>query len=60
MRQTLYRFINLVNKRKGQGLVEYAFIICFVALALVVALSLIHEPITGIFAKVADQLGGTP
>jgi len=45
--------------RKGQGLVEYAFIIGFIALLLIAVIRLIPQPLGEIFVKVAEALGGT-
>lgn len=44
------------SRRKGQGMVEYAVIIGFIAIILAALLRLIPEPITAIFHKVADAL----
>lgn len=46
--------------RKGQGLVEYAFVIGFIALLLVAALRLIPQPLEVIFEEVATALGTPP
>ncbi len=46
--------------RKGQGLVEYAFIIGFIALLLVAALRLIPQPLVSIFEEAAAALGASP
>ncbi len=45
------------RQRKGQGLVEYAFVIGFIALLLVAALRLIPQPLEVIFEEVATALG---
>lgn len=45
------------HKKNGQGLVEYAFVIGFIALILVAALRLIPQPVEQIFEQVANALG---
>lgn len=43
--------------RKGQGLVEYAFIIGFIALLLIAVIRLIPQPLGEIFEQVTEALG---
>lgn len=43
----------------GQGLVEYALILAFVAVAIVVAFKLLQPAITDTFNRVTDTLNGS-
>lgn len=42
-------FIKLVRKQKGQGLVEYAFIIIFIAMAAFASLGLLGTSLVGFY-----------
>lgn len=48
------------RRRKGQGLVEYALIIGFIALLLVAVIRLIPQPLEEIFEGAATALGVPP
>ena len=41
---------------EGQGLVEYALIIAFIAVLVIVALVFLKSQITGLFSKVGNSL----
>lgn len=48
------------KQKEGQGMVEYALIIGFIALMIVGALRLIPQPLEEIFGDIAEALGGSP
>lgn len=51
----------LKNKhKKGQGMVEYALIIGFIALLVIGALKLIPQPLEDILGDIAAALGAPP
>src|SRR2546421_93130 len=45
---------HLTDRERGQGLVEYSFIIVFVSVACIVALGLLGTNISTLFSKVAN------
>jgi len=45
-------------KEKGQGLVEYALILVLVAIAVIVALSLLGGKVSDVFDNIRDALDG--
>ena len=47
---------NIFAREEGQGLVEYALIIALVAIALVATLSLMADPVNGIFGRIIASL----
>ena len=48
----------VMRVRKGQGLIEYALILFFVAIVVFVALSLIGPQVGSIFSSVYQGFGG--
>jgi Flp pilus assembly pilin Flp len=44
--------------RAGQSLVEYALIILLIAIAAIMAVSLLAPQISGVFARITASLGG--
>ena len=48
------------RKRKGQGMVEYALIIGFIAILLVAVIRLVPQPLEELFEEVATALGTPP
>ncbi len=44
------------DKSEGQGLVEYALIIAFIAVVVIVAMVFLQKQITGLFTKVGASL----
>ncbi|HEX6738543.1 MAG TPA: Flp family type IVb pilin [Vicinamibacteria bacterium] len=44
------------DAHEGQGLVEYALIIAFIAVLVIVALVFLKNQITGLFSKVGNSL----
>ena len=44
------------DAREGQGLVEYALIIAFIAVLVIVAMVFLKNQITGLFSKVGNSL----
>ena len=50
---------SLRRDTKGQDLVEYALLVALIALMCVLALQGAQESISGVFDRIADQLGVT-
>jgi Flp pilus assembly pilin Flp len=50
----------LEGRRRGQGFVEYAFILVFVAVALTGALALLGGGVLGMFSRITACLGIVP
>jgi len=44
------------GRKEGQGLVEYALLIALVAIALVGALTILSDPVNGIFGNIISAL----
>lgn len=55
-----YNSINNVRPvdEHGQGLVEYALILVFVALAVIIMLTLLHEVLGEIYCEIVLAIGG--
>jgi Flp pilus assembly pilin Flp len=49
---------HLTDRRRGQGFVEYAFILLFIGVALTAALLALQGGISGLFGTVSSCLGG--
>ncbi len=47
---------HIVLQPRGQGLVEYALIILFVAIAVIVLLALIAPQINSVFSQISNSL----
>ena len=47
---------NFLKDESGQGMVEYALIIALIAVALITAVSLLKDKISGVFGKAGDSL----
>lgn len=55
----MFNFIRrLLKDESGQGMVEYGFIIAWVALVVIVALTLMGEQISAFFEEITGELGG--
>ena len=50
------RGLYVAEETEGQGLVEYALIIAFIAIVVIVAMVFLQEKITGLFSKVGNSL----
>ena len=50
-------FVN--EEEEGQGLVEYALIIAFIAVVVIVAMVFLREQITTLFSRVGNSLTGS-
>lgn len=50
------RVVRFFRSEKGQGMVEYGLIIALVAVAVIVAITLLGGNIKGIFQQTADAL----
>ena len=51
------KFVSLLKDEKGQGMVEYGLILALVAIAAIVALSLLGKNVKNMFGTVNDVLG---
>ena len=54
--EALYGLYVADEAAEGQGLVEYALIIAFIAVLVIVALVFLKNQITGLFSKVGNSL----
>ncbi len=50
------RGLYIAEEAEGQGLVEYALIIAFIAVVVIVAMIFLQTKITGLFSKVGNSL----
>ena len=50
------RGLYLSEEAEGQGLVEYALIIAFIAIVVIVAMVFLRTQITSLFSKVGNSL----
>ncbi len=50
------RGLYIAEESEGQGLVEYALIIAFIAVVVIVAMVFLQSKITGLFSKVGNSL----
>lgn len=50
------RGLFVAEETEGQGLVEYALIIAFIAVVVIVAMVFLREQIGGLFSKVGNSL----
>ncbi len=50
------RGLYIAEEAEGQGLVEYALIIAFIAVVVIVAMVFLQTKITGLFSKVGNSL----
>ena len=53
------RWRTLRSDDSGQGLVEYALIIAFIAVVVIVAMVFLRTQIQGIFSRVGNSLSGS-
>ena len=51
------RGLYVAEEAEGQGLVEYALIIAFIAIVVIVAMVFLQGRITSLFSKVGNSLG---
>ena len=56
MEKLLALWINIQNRERGQGLVEYALIIALVAILLVVALGVLQGRLATVFSNISGSL----
>jgi len=49
----------LISKEKGATAVEYALIVALIAVAIIAALGLVGDGVTGAFEKIAAAVSGT-
>ena len=47
-----------LRREEGQGLVEYALILAFIAIVIIVALTFLQEEISSIFSEIGSALQG--
>ena len=50
------RGLYIAEESEGQGLVEYALIIAFIAVVVIVAMIFLQDKISGLFSKVGNSL----
>ena len=50
------RGLYIADESEGQGLVEYALIIAFIAVVVIVAMVFLRTQITSLFSKVGNSL----
>ena len=50
----------ILDKEKGQGLVEYALILVLVAVVVIVILALLGPAIGNVFSTILDGIQGAP
>ena len=50
------RGLYITDEAEGQGLVEYALIIAFIAIVVIVAMVFLQGKITALFSKVGNSL----
>jgi Flp pilus assembly pilin Flp len=50
------RGLYIAEEGEGQGLVEYALIIAFIAIVVIVAMVFLQDKITALFSKTGDSL----
>lgn len=55
--QALYGLFVPEDEFAGQGLVEYALIIAFIAILVIAAMIFLKDRINGLFSKVGSSLG---
>ena len=54
---TLYvKFQNLMSREEGQDLVEYALLVCLVALAAITGVNKVASAITTVFTNISSSL----
>jgi pilus assembly protein Flp/PilA len=56
MDKLLALWLQVQNRERGQGLVEYALIIALVAILLVGALTLLKGQLSGVFSNISTSL----
>jgi pilus assembly protein Flp/PilA len=56
MDKLLQKWIELRERERGQGLVEYALIIALIAILLVVALTALKDQLSNTFSNIANAL----
>ena len=54
--EALYGLYAVEDGSEGQGLVEYALIIAFIAVVVIVAMVFLRSQITALFSKVGNSL----
>ncbi|MEX2236492.1 MAG: Flp family type IVb pilin [Dehalococcoidia bacterium] len=49
---------NIINREKGQGLVEYALILVLISIAVIATMGLLGDEVNTVFTDVTTALGG--
>ena len=57
--EALYGLFVPEDEFEGQGLVEYALIIAFIAVVVIVAMVFLRTQITSLFSRVGNSLSGS-
>jgi pilus assembly protein Flp/PilA len=56
MNNLLLKLQNLMNREQGQDLVEYALLVCLIALAAIVGVNDVAKAITAVFSNMSASL----
>jgi pilus assembly protein Flp/PilA len=56
MRSLSVRLLNLYESEEGQDLVEYALLVCLIALATITGVSQVASAITTVFSNISASL----
>jgi pilus assembly protein Flp/PilA len=52
------KLLNLINREEGQDLVEYALLVCLIALAAITGVKNVASAVTVVFNNISDSLAG--
>ena len=52
------KLLNLINREEGQDLVEYALLVCLIALAAISGVQHVASAVTVVFNNISDSLAG--
>jgi pilus assembly protein Flp/PilA len=50
------RLVNLTNGEEGQDLVEYALVVCLIALACITGVNQVASAVTAVFSNISSSL----
>ncbi len=50
------KFQNLMNREEGQDLVEYALLVCLIALAAITGVNKVATAVTSVFSNISSSL----
>lgn len=55
----LKNFLGDLNREEGQGLIEYALILVFISIVVIVVLTAFKGPLVEVYNKILVAIGGT-